>query len=136
MNLSLKWRGTEQMKRHLNNGQALAPHKTIPEIQDNLFKFYWERLGDKCSTIRLMHRLKRFVSLKVIKKGQQSWFSYSCHMVMIWSLLMGGSGVSIFPKKWVFYKVWYERFEFFLGRPSVVFYKRGVVFFIKRGSFW
>ena len=38
------------------------------------------------------------------------------------------AGVSIISKNLVFYKGWYERFEFFLGRPSVVFYKRGVVF--------
>ena len=35
------------------------------------------------------------------------------------------SGVSIISKNWLFYKVWYERFEFFLGRPSVVFIKGG-----------
>ena len=35
------------------------------------------------------------------------------------------TGVSIFPKNWVFYKVWYERLEFFLKRPSVVFIKGG-----------
>ena len=30
-------------------------------------------------------------------------------------------GVSIISKNLVFYRVWYERFEFFLKRPSVVF---------------
>ena len=34
-------------------------------------------------------------------------------------------GVSIIPKKIVFYKGWYLRFEFFISRVNVVFYKKG-----------
>ena len=40
-------------------------------------------------------------------------------------------GVSIISQNWVFYKCWYERFEFSIRRWSKVFYERGVVFYKK-----
>ena len=79
--------------------------------------FTWKSLaGDLfCTLFTNFHSVQHFVHYLYTIEAVHYWIPW----------------VSITSKNLVFYKGWYERLEFSLGRWSVVFYKRGAVFYKK-----